>query len=203
MNTTLDWSQKYRPIVFEDVILPNTLKEKFKKVISQNGGISFLFWGRPGSGKTTVAKMINRDNTVLINCSTHNSIDTVRWIEGNFRNRTLCGQRRLLLLDEADNLSLDAQAGIRGVYDCLSEYNDFVLTANDPNKLTEAVRSRFLPVEFNLDREDTQLLVERRLRQIASLEGFTTIEDAVIERVTKFYPDLRRMTKSLQFELTK
>ncbi len=197
-----DWAQKYRPKSFEEVILSDEMRRKLSRIVNQKGGISMLFWGRPGCGKTTVAKLINRDNTVLINCSTNNSIDTIRWIESNFRTRTLSGQRRLLLLDEADNLSADAQAAIRGVSEALSEYNDFVLTANDPNKLTEAVRSRFLPVEFNLDLEETRLLVRSRLCEIATIEGFTNVEDSVIERAIKFYPDLRRMTKALQFELT-
>jgi replication factor C small subunit len=197
-----DWAQKYRPKSFDDVILSDEMRRKLSRVVNQQGGISMLFWGRPGCGKTTVAKLINRDNTVLINCSTNNSIDTIRWIESNFRTRTLSGQRRLLLLDEADNLSADAQAAIRGVSEALSEYNDFVLTANDPNKLTEAVRSRFLPVEFNLDLEETRLLVRNRLCEIATIEGFSNVEDSVIERASKFYPDLRRMTKALQFELT-
>jgi replication factor C small subunit len=197
-----DWAQKYRPKSFEEVILSDEMRRKLSRVVNQQGGISMLFWGRPGCGKTTVAKLINRDNTVLINCSTNNSIDTIRWIESNFRTRTLSGQRRLLLLDEADNLSADAQAAIRGVSEALSEYNDFVLTANDPNKLTEAVRSRFLPVEFNLDLEETRLLVRNRLCEIATIEGFSNVESSVIERAIKFYPDLRRMTKALQFELT-
>ena len=197
-----DWAQKYRPKSFEEVILSDEMRRKLSRIVNQKGGISMLFWGRPGCGKTTVAKLINRDNTVLINCSTNNSIDTIRWIESNFRTRTLSGQRRLLLLDEADNLSADAQAAIRGVSEALSEYNDFVLTANDPNKLTEAVRSRFLPVEFNLDLEETRLLVRNRLCEIATIEGFSNVEDSVIERASKFYPDLRRMTKALQFELT-
>jgi replication factor C small subunit len=197
-----DWAQKYRPKSFDEVILSDEMRRKLSRVVNQQGGISMLFWGRPGCGKTTVAKLINRDNTVLINCSTNNSIDTIRWIESNFRTRTLTGQRRLLLLDEADNLSADAQAAIRGVSEALSEYNDFVLTANDPNKLTEAVRSRFLPVEFNLELEETRLLVRNRLCEIATFEGFSNVQDSVIERAIKFYPDLRRMTKALQFELT-
>lgn len=200
--TEVDWAQKYRPQTIDEVILSDELKRKLSRIVKHSGGMSLLFWGRPGCGKTTVAKLINPEDTVLINCSTNNSIDTVRWMESNFVTGTLTGNRRLLLLDEADNLSQDAQAALRGVSELLSANNDFVLTANDPNRLSEAVRSRFLPVEFNLAQSESRLLVCKRLREIADLEGCVDVTDEVLDRSMKFYPDLRRTIKTLQFELT-
>ena len=70
----LDWGQRYRPSTIQDVILSSGLKNKLNQVVNQRGGISLLFYGRPGCGKTTVAKLINPENTVFINCSTNNSI---------------------------------------------------------------------------------------------------------------------------------
>lgn len=199
----MDFSQKYRPRSIEEVIMNPGLRITLSNLVKQRGGISLLFWGRPGCGKTTVAKLVNPENTVYINCSTNNSIDTIRWVEETFNCGMVTGGRRLLLLDEADNLSKDAQAAIRGVSEELSLYNDFILTANDPNLLTEAVRSRFLPVGFDLIHSDEVItLICDRLCCIAKNEGCECFDIDLIKKiVSDTFPDLRRMIKRLQIEL--
>lgn len=201
--TYLDWGLKYRPNSLEDVLMDGELKSRLSKLVSQKGGLSLLFWGRPGCGKTSVAKLINPENTVFINCSTNNSIDTVRWIESQFQAGVVTGGRRLLLLDEADNLTPDAQAAIRAVSEELAIHNDFVLTANDPNKLSEAVRSRFLPVKFDLEKTEqiTKELIDR-MADIARKEGYGSVPEEHLKGIVeRTFPDMRRMIKTLQLEL--
>jgi len=203
MNMNLDWAQKYRPTAIQDVILPTNLKERLQKVITQSGGISLLFWGRPGCGKTTVGQLINPSDTYQIDCTTSRSIDMVRSLERYCSTFSLEGSRRLVLLDEADHLSKDAQNAFRGVVERFSVTTDFVMTANNPNTLSEPIRSRCFPVHFDVTSDPS--MEERfvtRATEVLFQEG---IKDFDIERVREIvkanFPDLRRTLKQVQFEL--
>ena len=203
MNMNLDWAQKYRPTAIQDVILPTNLKERLQKVITQSGGISLLFWGRPGCGKTTVGQLINPSDTYQIDCTTSRSIDMVRSLERYCSTFSLEGTRKLVLLDEADHLSKDAQNAFRGVVERFSVSTDFVMTANNPNTLSEPIRSRCFPVHFDVTSDPS--MEERfvtRATEVLCQEG---IKDFDIERVREIvktnFPDLRRTLKQVQFEL--
>ena len=128
----VDWSQKHRPSSIDEVILPDGIGSKLTQLVKLQGGLSLLFHGRAGCGKTTVAKLINPNNTLYINCTAENSINMVRELERRCSSVTLDGGRRVVLLDEADYLTKDAQAALRGAVESLSVANDFVMTANDP-----------------------------------------------------------------------
>lgn len=203
MNMNLDWAQKYRPTAIQDVILPTSLKESLEKIINQNGGISLLFWGRPGCGKTTVGQLINPSETYQIDCTTSRSIDMVRSLERYCSTFSLEGSRKLVLLDEADHLSKDAQNAFRGVVERFSVSTDFVMTANNPNIFSEPIRSRCFPVHFDVTSDPS--MEERfvtRATEVLCQEG---IKDFDIERVREIvktnFPDLRRTLKQVQFEL--
>ena len=203
MNMNLDWAQKYRPTAIQDVILPTSLKESLEKIINQNGGISLLFWGRPGCGKTTVGQLINPSQTYQIDCTTSRSIDMVRSLERYCSTFSLEGSRKLVLLDEADHLSKDAQNAFRGVVERFSVSTDFVMTANNPNIFSEPIRSRCFPVHFDVTSDPSmEEQFVTRVTEVLSQEG---IKDFDIERVREIvktnFPDLRRTLKQVQFEL--
>ena len=203
MNMNLDWAQKYRPTTIQDVILPTNLKESLEKIINQNGGISLLFWGRPGCGKTTVGQLINPSETYQIDCTTSRSIDMVRSLERYCSTFSLEGSRKLVLLDEADHLSKDAQNAFRGVVERFSVSTDFVMTANNPNIFSEPIRSRCFPVHFDVTSDPSmEEQFVTRVVEVLSQEG---IKDFDIERVREIvktnFPDLRRTLKQVQFEL--
>jgi DNA polymerase III delta prime subunit len=203
MNMNLDWAQKYRPTAIQDVILPTNLKESLEKIINQNGGISLLFWGRPGCGKTTVGQLINPSETYQIDCTTSRSIDMVRSLERYCSTFSLEGSRKLVLLDEADHLSKDAQNAFRGVVERFSVSTDFVMTANNPNIFSEPIRSRCFPVHFDVTSDPS--MEEQFLTRVAEVLSQEGIKDFDIERVREIvktnFPDLRRTLKQVQFEL--
>ena len=199
----VDWSQKHRPSSIEDVILPEGIGNKLKQLVKLQGGLSLLFHGRAGCGKTTIAKLINPKNTLYINCTAENSINMVRDLERRCSSVTLDGGRRLVLLDEADYLSKDAQAALRGAVESLSVANDFVMTANEPWKLSDPILSRFYPVCFDFeDNIGLKVDMKARLWNIAHEEGYTNITDQQIFEIVEYcFPDMRRMLKNLQFQL--
>ncbi len=199
----MDWSQKYRPRHFGEVILPRRLEKTLGQLVNQKGGLSVLFYGKPGCGKTTVAKLINPENTYYVNCTNDNSIDTIRELARACTSLTLNGDRRLVLLDEADYLSRDAQAALRGTVETLSSANDFVMTANEPSKLSDAMRSRFLPICFDFDHDPTlRDRLRERLLGIANAEGYTRATVEQLNDIVDYaFPDTRKMLKSLQFHM--
>ena len=202
-NSERDWSQKYRPTSMEEIVLPDGIGDRLRKIAERKGGMSLLFYGKPGMGKTTIAKLINPENTLFLNCTLNNSVSMVKDLERTCSSVTLTGERRMVILDEADYLTEAAQAGLRSAVEQLSVANDFVMTANEPERLSNAIKSRFLPVNFDfLLSEDFLEDLVIHLWSIAASEGNGDIDKKILEVIVRSnFPDIRMMIKTLQFEL--
>jgi replication factor C small subunit len=127
----------------------------------------------------------------------------VKDLERTCSSVTLTGERRMVILDEADYLTEAAQAGLRSAVEQLSVANDFVMTANEPERLSNAIKSRFLPVNFDfLLSEDFLEDLVIHLWSIAASEGNGDIDKKILEVIVRSnFPDIRKMIKTLQFEL--
>lgn len=202
MNQT-DWAQKYRPTSIDDLALPPTLGAKIRTYIQTGAEMSLLFYGPPGCGKTTAARLINPDETYFVNCTMDNSIGMVREMERKCSSVTLTGSKRVVVLDEAEYLSRDAQAALRGLVETHSAANCFVMTANEPERLSDAMLSRFYPVAFDfLQSTEFRTSLLARLGVIAASEGHPDVPEFHLKSiVSQCFPDIRKMIKALQFEL--
>lgn len=162
-----------------------------------------MFYGRPGCGKTTLAKLINPESTFHVNCTMQNSISDIRHLDRICSSAPVVGEKRLVLFDEADYLSKDAQAALRGFVERHSGANDFIMTANEINRLSEPIQSRFYPVSFDfLLTDEFKIELVSKLKAIAEAEGCRNVDTVLLNIIVRqSFPDIRSMIKRMQYEL--
>lgn len=195
------WVKKYRPDTLNGYVFKDDRFEKqMNKWIDErdNPGIpipNLLFVGRAGCGKTTAAKiLINcldvQDADVLeINASRENNVDTIRHKVQNFCAGYPFGKFKIVLMEECDGLTLAAQNILRAEIERFEETVRFIGTANNKNKFTPAIISRFQVFDFEtLDME--QYLV--RMCDVLESENVTFSDDDIVAYVEASYPDLRK-----------
>ena len=198
------WVERYAPQTIEDCILPEKLKEEFSNLKEIP---NMLFIGDAGVGKTTVAKVLcDTLNTdfLFMNASTERGIDDVRNKIDSFASTTsLMGGYKVLLLDEADNLTQDAQKALRALIEQYQNNCRFILTCNYPYKLIDPLRSRLQEYCFSYpsDGKSIQTLFVKRILEILSKEKvILTKEDVpVLQSLVRMcYPNWRRCIHELQ-----
>ena len=138
--------EKYRPKTVEDCILPERLKKTFQEFVNRGEIPNMILCGTAGVGKTTIARAmceeINSDY-ILINGSDENGVDLLRVkIKGFASSVSLMGGRKVVIIDEADYLSPNAQAAFRGVIEEFSGNCSFIFTCNYKNRIIEPLHSR-------------------------------------------------------------
>lgn len=200
------WTEKYSPSTVDDVILPNHIKDAINSYIFYGQFPNLLFYGAPGVGKTTVAKLLctilNMDY-VLINASLHGNIDTLRVdilqfvTSGSFMSRRKC-----VILDEADYLNPSStQPALRNFMDEHSSKVSFILTANYKNKIIAPLRSRCSEISFTIPKKDRPAIAKNmylRLMKILSEENVEADHSIITEVVKTYFPDFRKMISELQ-----
>jgi replication factor C small subunit len=196
------WVEAYRPsdvdgYVFRDEAQRTQVKQWIKEGVIPH----LLFSGAAGIGKTTLAKIlikqldIDEYDVLEINASRENNVDTVRDRITNFVSTMPFGKFKIVLLDEADYLSPNAQAALRGVMETYSESARFILTCNYPHKIIPALHSRCQG--FHIEKVDHTEFTARAATVLVT-EGIEFDLDTLDSYVKATYPDLRKCLNLLQ-----
>ena len=197
--------EKYRPHKIEDCILPDRLKKVFQEYVTKGDIPNLMLTGTAGCGKTTVAKAMCEEigcNFLFINSSDERGIDMLRTkIKGYASTVSLTGGRKVIILDEADYLTPEAQAGLRGAIEEFSENCSFIFTCNFKARLIDALHSRCSVIDFALKGDEKQKMAAQMFKRLANIlteESITYDKDVLGKIVQRYFPDYRRTLNELQ-----
>ena len=196
------WVEQYRPKDIEGYVFRDEAqREQVKQWIKEATIPHLLFSGAAGIGKTTLAKIlinalnIDEYDVLEINASRTNSVDDIRDSVVNFVSTMPFGDFKIVLLDEADYLSPNAQAALRGVMEEYSQTARFIMTCNYPHKIIPALHSRCQG--FHIEKVDHTEFTARAATVLVT-EGVEFDIDTLDSYVKATYPDLRKCLNLLQ-----
>jgi len=199
------WAEKYRPRSLDEIVNQEEIVSRLKKFVREKNMPHLLFAGPPGTGKTTAAHALAHDlygeiyqqYLLELNASDERGIDVIRTKVKEFARSRVPGEIpfKIIILDEADNMTADAQQALRRLMEMYTATTRFILIANYPSKIIEPIQSRCAFFRFTpLKKED----VVARLRWIAEQENVMYDPEAleVIYEVSE--GDMRRAINILQ-----
>lgn len=194
------WYERHRPSSLGDMVLLRDYREVFDSYLENRDIPHLLFYGPPGSGKTTLAQILIeglRSQKLVLNASSEDrGIKTIRGKVKQFAmSKAIRGTLKIIFLDEADALTVDAQRALRNTMETYSGGCRFILTANFLDRILEPIRSRCTVFAF------TKYPKKRLLRYLIKILGkekvIYDLEDVMVV-VERFYPDIRTIVNNLQ-----
>ena len=192
------WNEKYRPTSLDTYIGNEHLKSKVSIFIETNDPPHLLFYGRAGTGKTTLSKIITKSiecEYLYINASDENSVDTVRDKVKGFASTLGFQSLKVIILDECDYITPNAQAALRNLMETFSRHCRFILTCNYVERIIDPIQSRCQSFQIV---PPSKKEVAIHLSNILKNENVKFEVDDIATIINGAYPDIRKVINTSQ-----
>lgn len=202
VNNSL-WVERYRPRILDEYVGNEHLKDKVSDYLKSGDVPHLLFFGKAGTGKTTLAKLIvnsiNCDH-IIINASDENNVDTVRNKVKGFASTVGFKDMKVVILDEFDYMTPNAQAILRNLMETFSKHCRFILTCNYVEKVIDPIQSRCQTFQIV---PPTKKDVAVQISQILGKEGVSFEPKDLVPIIDSSYPDIRKIINTCQLNSSK